>query len=248
MDDRGATFGYRIRFDEAGSAGTARPSLLLRLAQDAAWIHSERIGYTRAWYEERGLAWLVRAVALETRGQARHGDVVDVSTSVIGYRRIWARRQADIRRAGDLMATVLTDWILTDDRGRPVRIPEEFATRLPGSSVSIRPLRTAERPAAPPLVEVTGIVRPSELDPLGHMNNAAYLDRVMDLAAGVDGAAWAGRLGRPSAVLEFLAPAELGDRTVESLWPTDDGRGISYAMTVIGRGPILRATAIGAAD
>lgn len=241
MDERTATVSYRIRFDEAGPTGTARPSLFLRLAQDVAWVHSERIGYTREWYADRGLAWLVRAVALDVNGHARYGELVDVSTSVIGYRRIWARRRADIRRAGEGLATVLTDWILTDARGRPARIPDEFAERLPPRVASIEPLRAPDPPIGPPALEASDVVRSSELDPLGHVNNAAYLDRVLDLAARLDGADTAGALDTPSVVIEYLAAAGPGDRTRESLWLAGDGRGLAYGMSVVGRGQILRA-------
>lgn len=244
MDDRTATVGYRIRFDEAGPSGLARPSLFLRLAQDIAWIHSERIGYTRAWYEERGLAWLVRAVAIEVSGRAHYGDVLDVTTNVIGYRRIWARRRTDITRDGDEIATVLTDWILTDARGRPARIPSEFADRLPGLAAPIQPLRADEPPDRPPAIEVASVVRSSELDPLGHVNNAAYLDRILDLAAGlagVDVLADGTILEGPSAVIEYLAAAGPGEMVIESMWSGGEGDGLSYRMAVAGRGSILRA-------
>ena len=52
---------YRVRFDEAGPNGLLRASGLLRYAQDIAWMHSEALGFDRAWYRERELAWLVRA-------------------------------------------------------------------------------------------------------------------------------------------------------------------------------------------
>ena len=48
---------YRVRFDEAGPDGLLRASGLLRYAQDVAWMHSEALGFDRAWYRERDLAW-----------------------------------------------------------------------------------------------------------------------------------------------------------------------------------------------
>ena len=69
---------YRVRFDEAGPDGLARPSTLLRYAQDVAWIHSESLGFDRAWYASRGLAWVVRSAELVTNGPIRTGDVVVV--------------------------------------------------------------------------------------------------------------------------------------------------------------------------
>jgi acyl-ACP thioesterase len=64
----GMTVPYRVRFDESSPAGTIRTSALLRYAQDVAWLHSERLGFDRAWYAERGLTWLVRSVELVVEG------------------------------------------------------------------------------------------------------------------------------------------------------------------------------------
>ena len=41
-----------------------RTSTLLRYAQDLASFHSAELGFDRAWYAERGLAWLARAAAV----------------------------------------------------------------------------------------------------------------------------------------------------------------------------------------
>lgn len=242
VDDRTATVRYRIRFDESGPTGIARPSLYLRLAQDAAWIHSERLGFTRGWYADRRLAWLVRAVALEIRARARHGDEVEVTTSVLGYRRIWARRRADVVRDRETVATVLTDWIMTDERGRPARIPDSIARRVPGHLTSIAPLRVAGPPDRRPDLEISAEIRRSELDPLAHVNNAAYLDRVLDLGARLVGDDLADALDRPTVALEYVAAAGPGDRTVESAWSLGDDGSFAYLMSRLDRGPVLRAT------
>jgi acyl-ACP thioesterase len=244
MDDPTATVDYRVRFDEAGPAGSAKPSLYLRLAQDAAWIHSERLGFTRAWYEERGLAWLVRGVALEVRGGAGHGDVVTVTTRVLGYRRIWARRRADVLVGSRPVATALTDWILTDRRGRPVRIPDAIPQRLPGSERSLEALRVPGTPDRPADIVIEAAVRHSEADPLAHVNNAAYLDRVLDLGASVDGSRGfrPDRLDRPTVALEYRAAVAPGDVVRESAWILDGGMAFAYRMSIAEEGAtILRA-------
>jgi acyl-ACP thioesterase len=218
--------------------------VFLRLAQDAAWIHSERLGFTRAWYEDRGLAWLVRAVALDIPGAVRYGDDVAVTTRVVGYRRIWARRRTDVRRHSEILARVVTDWILTDTEGRPTRIPDAIPGRLPAERSAIEPLRVGEPPSRPPDVSISGEVRLSELDPLAHVNNAAYVDRVLDLGARLEGDRPRNDPQRPSLVLVYLAAAGQADRTTEEAWTLRDdegGAGMAYRMSVVDRGPIVRA-------
>jgi len=66
--------GYRVRFDEAGPDGNLRTGGYLRFAQDLAWIHSQSAGFDRAWYDERGLFWLVRGVELDVLDHVRFGS------------------------------------------------------------------------------------------------------------------------------------------------------------------------------
>src|SRR5207247_341954 len=79
--------------------GVLRSSGLLRYAQDCAWIHSERLGFDRAWYAARGLWWLVRCAELRVLGETRMGETVTVATTVTGYRKVWARRETKVGRA-----------------------------------------------------------------------------------------------------------------------------------------------------
>ena len=90
---------YRVRFDEAGPDGRLRTSVLLRYAQDLAWFHSAARGFDRAWYAERGLAWLVRAAEVEVlAGRSRWATSSSGTTQVVGWRRVWARRRTDVHR------------------------------------------------------------------------------------------------------------------------------------------------------
>ena len=113
----------------------------------SAWIHSERLGFERDWYAERGLAWVVRAAELAILEPLPLGQVVDVSTAVTGFRRVWARRRTEGRLAGRA-ARALGPHRLGHDRlvrGLPGRVPPEFPARVRGAA---GPLRAGPRPAA----------------------------------------------------------------------------------------------------
>ncbi len=178
---------YRVRFDEAGADGWLRPSSLLRYAQDMAWRHSTEAGFDRDWYEARGMNWLVRNVKVTLEEPITYGDVLSVSTQVIGWRHVWARRRSEVRRLGSedghgadgLMATVDTDWVLLTTEGRPAKVPPEIARYFSSGQQFTR-----DRVVLPePTGDVTTLstrVRPLDVDPMRHMNNAAYLDMVDD--------------------------------------------------------------------
>ena len=140
---------YRVRFDEAGPDGQLRASGYLRFAQDLAWIHSESAGFGRDWYSARGLTWLVRAIELDVLSNVEYGSSLDVSTEVIGFRRVWARRRSEFKPLGqgDMVGVAITDWVLLNANGRPVRPPQEILDVFGSDFGEFTPMRM-EAPTA----------------------------------------------------------------------------------------------------
>jgi acyl-CoA thioester hydrolase len=236
---------YRVRFDESTPSGLARTSALLRYAQDVAWAHSEALGFDRAWYAERGLAWLVRAAELAVLAPIPLGSSLDVVTSVTGHRRVWARRLAEIRLDGGggdtLVAWVHTDWVLIDGRGRITRVPEVFGTTFPAPLVNETLGRVAVAAAPPSAARQRFRVRPHELDPMDHVNNAVYVDWLEDsvIAAGDEGSGAASTEHVPRRYrLEYAAAAAPDAELETETWR--DGEGWAHRTTA-GGADVLRA-------
>lgn len=233
---------YRVRFDESTPSGLARTSALLRYAQDVAWAHSEVLGFNRAWYAERELAWLVRAAELEILAPVPLGTTLDVDTSVVGHRRVWARRRGEFRLGGELVAWVHTDWLLIDARGRITRVPDVFGASFP-APFSNDVLGRVALPATPPDAARGRLrVRPHELDPMDHVNNAVYLDWFEEsvLAAGGAGGTGAAAIsGVPRRYrLEYAAAAPPDAELETATWR--DGDGWAHRTTA-GGADVLRA-------
>ncbi len=170
-----------MRFDEAGPDGYLRSSGFLRFAQDLAWIHSEAAGFGRTWYRERQMFWLVRGVELSILDNVEYGSELTVSTEVIGFRRVIARRKSEFRVAGSqrIAAEAITDWVLMSESGRPVRPPTELLDVFGEERGDYATLRVLHRQAVPAdAVETLFRVRRSETDPMAHVNNAGYIDYV----------------------------------------------------------------------
>jgi acyl-CoA thioesterase FadM len=222
--ENGYLAGYRVRFDEAGPDGQMRTAALLRYAQDVAWRHSEELGFDRAWYQSRGLGWVVRGVELELYEPIPMGHTLRVSTAVVGHRRVWARRLGECRLAdGRLAARVTTDWVLLDARNRIVRIPADFGIAFTNPEVRSEILRVPP-PEGPLALVLAFNVRPSDLDPLDHVNNAVYVDWLEEALAetgGQLGTEVTPRVpegGPPQTLrLEYLASAERGNEVLVEL-------------------------------
>ncbi len=230
---------YRVRFDESTPAGTLRTSSLLRYAQDIAWIHSERLGFDRSWYLARGLAWLVRGVELEVSEPIRMGEDLLVSTEVTGFRKVSARRRSEFRHPdGGLAAVATIDWAMTDERGRPVRVPNEFPTLFGALPETFLPTRVAVEATPPDAVTLPFRVRPQDVDPMDHVNNAVYVDYLEEAILAQAGEALVAALPRQYQ-LEYLFPADRGADLVSAVWPADGG--LRYRLTSAGGTDLLRA-------
>ena len=240
----GFSSAFRVRFDEADPDGLVRSSTLLRYTQDLAAQHSEALGYDRAWYAAQGLSWLVRTAEVEVREAIPYGSALLATTRVVGFRRVWSRRETTFELDGTCVAVVRIDWVLLDRRGAPARIPAEFERIFPprGSAGPLQLGRVALSETPADAVRVPLAVRPQELDPLDHVNNAAYadwLDETILRAVGAERRATVGAVPR-RVRLEYALPAGPGE-TVEMLAWLEAG-GWSCRVVRMGDGAeLLRA-------
>jgi acyl-CoA thioesterase FadM len=250
---------YRVRFDEAGPDGLVRASVLLQLAHDVAWRHAAELGFDRAWYEARRLGWLVRSVDLEIRRPIAAGADLRVSTELVTRGGSWARRRAvmgAVAASGDPAtnpnpapvghpaadapaAVALTDWVLIDGRGRPTRLPSEvtdlFASS--GGRAELGRVPIGEPPAA--TVPRPLDVQLRDLDPNGHVNNAAIVDWI-DQAVSQAGLARVGSVAAEARLprryrVEYLAPIPPGQTLDLVAWPDHDRVSIRIAGRREGR-------------
>ncbi|HYH92272.1 MAG TPA: acyl-ACP thioesterase domain-containing protein [Candidatus Saccharimonadales bacterium] len=246
IDDRGGepnrcSAPFRVRFDEAGPDGRLRTSVLLRYAQDLAWFHSDQRGFDRAWYAERGLTWLVRAAEVAVLGPIQVGDALMGTTQVVGWRRVWARRRTEFRDAGGaLVAWVHIDWVLLDARGAPTRIPPDFdaAFGTPAGSASLARVPLTHPPDDAAVARFA--VRPQELDPMDHANNAVYADWLDEQVIAAGGLAQVRAIPR-FARLEYARAAENGATVEARTWPDPDAAGWSCAIADAAGTALLRA-------
>jgi len=237
---------YRVRFDECTPAGVARTSALLRYAQDVAWVHSERLGFGRDWYASRGLAWVVRSAELAVLQPVVLGATITISTAITGFRKVWARRRTDARAAdGTLAFWAHTDWVMTGPGGMPARVPPEFPAAFAVAPGAFEPVRV---PLPAPPTDVRALpftVRPQDLDPMGHVNNAAYLDYLEEAVLAGDPDAVAALAAVPRTLrIEYVFPAAPGAHLVGTAWqvPDRDGSLRAYRLTDDAGRELIRAS------
>ena len=214
---------HRVRFEEATAQETMRTAIFLAWAADTAWQHSTLLGFDREWYSARGMFWLVRAVRLDVFAPVRTYETAYMSTQVVGYRRVAARRHSEVRDdAGALVAALEIDWVMTNERGFPARVPDEML-RFVADDATFELLRVELPPVPPDAFEVRIRVPRRDLDPLAHVNNSVYLDYLEETLAAAGDSELLAAVPRRYEV-DFRAAAEHGDTVVGRTWPDGDAR------------------------
>ena len=212
---------YRIRHDECDAYGVLNNAAYLRLAQETAWRHSIAFGFGYDYYEKLQRAWVARDSAIDYIQPVTYGDELAVTTYVHSSSRTSARRMFEFQVEGELVAGARADYVYLDiPRQAPARIPTEIIEALfPGEEQPAKMKR--ERfpdPAPAPSGAITWQRRVEwrDVDPFGHLNNAAYLSYSQEaaveagLAYGIThdnsmeaGLGWALKRSR----IEYLRPA-----------------------------------------
>jgi acyl-ACP thioesterase len=199
-----------IRLGDVNPAGRLRLDALARHLQDVATDDT-----VDAAIADDGLTWVVRRAAVVVERWPRYLERVEYTTFCSGVGPRWAERRTSGRGPEGARVEVAAIWACVDVRtGRARSLPEGFhgvwGSTTGGRTVSARLLH----PPGP--VSVAGRpwqVRATDLDVLGHVNNAVHWAAIEDeLARLLPG------LIPVEAECEYRVPVELGDTvTLRSL-------------------------------
>ena len=152
-----------------------------RYMQDVATDDASDAGLDRAY------GWLVRRTLVEIAQPARLGERIAVSTWCTGIGRSWAERRTQI--VGDRGASIdaVSLWVQIDvQTGKPARIATDFLDAY-GPTAAGRTVSARLALAGPVSADWTSSwpVRRTDLDPFGHVNNAATW-AILEEAAALD--------------------------------------------------------------
>jgi len=180
------------------------------LFMDAASEHAERLGIGTDLLR-RGLFWLTVKTQVRFGARPRLGELVTLATWPERPERMRCSRSYQLLRGGEILVSGKTEWAVMDrTTGRLVSLAEVFPPELEMDRPSACPgpfARIADgfEDAAPAREYV---VRATDIDLGGHMNNAAYVRAVMDSFTAEE----LSRMHLASVDVAFRAPCYEGDR------------------------------------
>jgi len=166
-----------VRLGDADQRGRLRLDALARHLQDVATDDSADSGMS-----EEPVFWVVRRAAMTIERWPRYLERITYSTFCTGAGPRWAERRTSGRgSAGSRLETAVLWAALDAASGRPAHLSERFH-RVWGAGAGARPVSARLlHPAPPPHAEGRPwAIRSTDLDVLGHVNNAAYWEAVED--------------------------------------------------------------------
>ena len=180
---------FTIRYDECDAYGHLNNAVYLRYMQEAAIRASNEAGLGTEQYAAMRHHWLIRETEIEYLQALRAGERVVIRTWNEGMRRTTARRRYAFSwpGTGEPAANAWTDWVFLDsDSGRPAKIPPAVQAaffpetgRAPGFTRALFP---GIPPGPPEIYKMIRRVEWRDIDPMKHLNNAAYLSYAEDCA------------------------------------------------------------------
>jgi len=212
----------RVRLADVGPAGTCRLDALTRYAQDIARDDSADSGLSDP------MNWVVRRTMIEIEVEPAFQEWLELTTWCSGYGSRWAERRTELRGDGGGRVEAVTLWVRVDgDTGRPLKLSDEFfdlyGEACDGRQVSAR----TSLPSRPPesAEQSRWGLRFTDLDVLGHVNNAAQWATVEEVLhqCGVS------RRSK-RAELEHSRAIERGDH-VAMFWTADSGSVDTWMMS-----------------
>jgi len=159
---------YRVRLSDTDATGRVRLDAVARYLQDAATDDASETG----WGAPEHL-WVLRAVRIDVLAPFLDDGVVDIVTWGSSFSSLAAGRRWSL--AGDAGGAIEVDstWIHLGPDARPARIGEGFdayAEAAQGRAASTKLTLSAPEDGT----HVEWPLRTTDVDRMGHVNNAAY--------------------------------------------------------------------------
>jgi acyl-ACP thioesterase len=212
-DGRRVTRARRVRLGDVTPTGRLRLDAFARYLQDIAADDVDDAGITGAW--------VLRRVELDVGSLPHFRDDVELVTFCSGTGGRWAERRTTMHVQGEVSVESVALWVYVDEQGRPAPL-EGWFFDLYGTAASGRRVGQRLRLPAPPAdaLRQSWVVRRTDLDVLGHVNNAIAW-AVIEEELARDGSHPGTRI--TGAEVEYRAAIDEGDACEIVRAPTKDG-------------------------
>jgi acyl-ACP thioesterase len=232
---RVTTITRHVGLADVGPDARARLDGLARIVQEVSDADASSVEI-----DGMGL-WILRRLDLRIDTTPRFRAAVTGSTWCSGIGARWAERTTQLHVGDRLCVEATAIWVHTDpERGVPTPLPAGFEA-VWGATAAGRKVSARLRHPAPPADATRRVwpLRSTDIDVVGHVNNAAYWHAVEDEL---------GRRGHPrvrNAEIEFRAGLELTDAVELVVADTDADTDGGFAAWLCVDGDVRASVLVG---
>ena len=173
----------RLTYADCDWRAEQRVSAVMRQIQEIAGEHLAALSIPRRLLWEQGFVFLLTRVQLRIERMPCAEETVRVITQPYEPKGALYFRDVNFETTdGERLLTAQTAWVLADPQEHRIRRPSEFPHKIPMTQAEYEygwareKIRTPENAFG----ETVRLVRYSDIDVNGHMNNAVYSDIVAD--------------------------------------------------------------------
>lgn len=174
---------YLVSFYEVDAKNRVFLTSLWKYLQETAWNHAHHLGIGYSDLARNNQFWVLSRLAIGMDEYPGWGEKVRVSTWLMGSSRLFALRDFSIvREDGRIIGGAKSAWVVLDLKSRKPQRIEPFLERLhPIPDQHGVEIKLDKLPAPSTACDETFFrVRYSDLDMHQHVNNARYIEWVLD--------------------------------------------------------------------
>lgn len=154
---------------------------LISLMQEMAWSHAGHLGYGYARTRAQGGSWVIARQRIEVQRWPDWGETLTIRTWLRPPGSVIVVRDFEFLVGTEKVGEAAAHWLtISHQTRRPTRLPfsEDPAQFRQEGHLSIEPQKLT---IDPPLQSLASyVVRPSDLDMNGHVNNTRFAQWVLD--------------------------------------------------------------------
>ncbi len=175
---------YEVRYYEIDSKKRLLKSSLLNYFTDIATLHSIERGVGIDYLQKEKLGWVINKYDIELFQEGYYMDKLKVTTEAYGFRKFFAYRTFEVQgEKGREIARGKALFMLIDmEKRRMTRISEELmnAYEVPAEDLNRQIFFEDIKAIGEIHHEMPFYIRYTDIDTNGHVNNAKYLDWLME--------------------------------------------------------------------
>ena len=172
----------QVRYGEVDPFFRQKIGSLFKLFTDAAVRHSERAGFGPRQLISTRHAWVLNKFGVRIHRYPEYGETLRVLTWHRGQKGVRAYREFEVFAGNQRLAAASSVWLYIDMQNKKIlRLPETVGTDYTVETESALGMALngwKSQRLFPADSHVKTTIRRSDYDPVGHVNNAAYLDYI----------------------------------------------------------------------